>query len=245
MQRLLSPDGCPWDREQTLHSLKPFLIEEAYEVIDAIDEADSAHHREELGDLLFQIVFQAELGGLSIRDVVKGIGEKLIRRHPHVFGEAVVRGSDEVLVNWERIKQSEHGAPRGLLRGVPKSMPALQKTQKLTTKAAKVGFDWPAPDGARRKLMEELEELRHATESGDAAQVEHELGDLLFAAVNWARKLDIDAEQALRKANERFERRFGHIERALADRGRTPSDSDLDEMDHLWDQAKEEEQEQG
>lgn len=238
MRRLLAPDGCPWDREQTLESLKPFLLEEAYEVLDAIDEASPEHHVEELGDIFFQIVFQAEVAGHAMSDIIQGIGDKLIRRHPHVFGDVQVDGSGEVLVNWEKIKKAERGGEGGVLQGVPSSMPALPRAHKLTHKAAKVGFDWPDAGGARDKVTEELDELERATAAGDPAEMERELGDLLLAVTNWARKLELDPEAALRGANRRFEARFNHIEATLAERGITPAESTLAEMDALWEEAK-------
>lgn len=244
MERLLAPDGCPWDREQTLETVGPYLIEEAYEVIDALEDPDPAHHREELGDLLFQIVFQARLAGHDLADVIAGIGRKLIRRHPHVFGDLSVADSDEVLNNWERIKQRERGRPRGLLAGVPRSMPALQRAHRMTAKAAKVGFDWPDRPAVRAKVEEELGELDEAVARGDHRDRQHELGDLLFAVVNWARKLDLDPEEALRRANARFERRFDHVERRLLERGRGPADATLEEMDGYWEEAKRQEREQ-
>jgi MazG family protein len=243
MQRLLAPDGCPWDREQTLESLRPFLLEEAYEVLDALDEGDTEHHGEELGDLLFQIVFQAELAGQPMTAVIEGIGRKLIRRHPHVFGEVKVESSREVLVNWEQIKTEERGRPRGLLGGVPRAMPALQRAHRLTYKAAKVGFDWPDLASVREKVDEELGELDEAAAGEEQAAVDHELGDLLFAVVNWARKLDLDPEESLLRANRRFERRFAHVEAGLDERGKTPAQSSLEEMDRLWNEAKARERE--
>jgi MazG family protein len=238
MRRLLSPEGCPWDREQTLQTLRPFLLEEAYEVLDALDAGDTEHHAEELGDLLFQIVFQAELAGLTMERILRAIGEKLIRRHPHVFGDAVVRDADQVVVNWERIKREERGQPRGLLEGVPRSMPALQRAHRLTRKAARVGFDWPDVPSVRRKVEEEMGELDEAVATGDPGPIAHEAGDLLFAMVNWARKLGLDPEEALRQANHRFETRFAYIERELAGRGKSVAESDLQEMDALWEEAK-------
>jgi len=241
MRRLLAPDGCPWDREQTLQSLRPFLLEEAYEVLDAIDEGDREHHVEELGDLLFQIVFQTQLAGHTMNDVIGVIGEKLIRRHPHVFGEVRVRDAQEVLVNWEQIKQQERGKPQGLLDGVPRAMPALPRAHRLSSKAAKVGFDWPDVAAVREKVAEELRELDEAAEGGNRQAMERELGDLLFALVNWARKLEIDPEEALRGTNRRFARRFAQVETELTRRGRTLAESDLDEMEVLWQQAKQDE----
>ena len=256
MDRLLAPDGCPWDREQTLASLRPFLIEETYEVLDAIDRGDPAHHCEELGDVLMQVVFHAALrraeGAFAIDDVVAGICDKLVRRHPHVFGDADAKDSAAVLAQWDRIKAAEKAekaaqaaatsgapaAPARTLDGVPVGLPALARAQQLGRKAGKVGFDWPGPDGSLAKVREEVEEIAEAARAGDAQAAHHEVGDLLFAVVNLARKLDVDAETALRDAGDRFRRRFEYIEDRLADRGRAPRDSSLEEMDALWDDAK-------
>jgi len=248
MRRLLAPEGCPWDREQTLESLRPFLVEETYEVLDAIAEEDPAHHAEELGDLLFQIVFQAEVAKLPMQQLITSIGDKLIRRHPHVFGQVTVADAEEVKVNWEQIKREERGRPRGTLEGVPRSMPALERAYRLTQKAARVGFDWPDVPSVRAKVAEELGELDDAAGAAPdqpaaasappSAEVTHEVGDLLFAVVNWARKLGVEPEAALRGANARFEARFGHVEKELAARGSSPSESTLEEMDRLWDEAK-------
>jgi MazG family protein len=240
MGRLLAPDGCPWDREQTLASLRPFLLEEAYEVLDALDEGDRGHHAEELGDLLFQIVFQSALAGTTMEEVINGIGEKLIRRHPHVFGETEVKDSDEVLVRWQQIKERERGRPRGLLEGLPRSMPALVRAHALARRAAKVGFDWPDLPSVRGKVAEELAELEAAEAAGDLEGVAHEAGDLLFAVAQLVRKHGLDPDETLRAANARFEERFAFIEQRLAARGRTPAESSLEEMDQLWDQAKRE-----
>ncbi len=238
MRRLLAPDGCPWDREQTLASLKPFLIEEAHEVLDAIDEGDLDHHCEELGDLLFQIIFQAELANISLSSIIEGIGKKLIRRHPHVFSNAHVDNSAQVVTNWEKIKQKERGRVEGLLRGVPRSMPSLQRAHRLTQKAAKVGFDWPDEKAVRAKVREETQELEQAIAEEDQNAIRHELGDLLFALANWGRKLGFDPEVALGQANARFEKRFAFIESPLAKKHRTLSASSLEEMDRLWEEAK-------
>ncbi len=238
MGRLLAPEGCPWDREQTLQTLKRFLVEEAYEVLDAIDEGDPGHHREELGDLLFQIVFQAQLAGHPLPQIILGIGQKLIRRHPHVFGQVQVESSGQVKANWERIKDQERGGRRGILEGVPRSMPALQRAHKLARKAARVGFDWPDLQGVRAKVQEELAELDRAVQQGEAGAVQHEVGDLLMATANWARKLGVDPEQALARANRRFEARFARVEQALQAQGRGPQDCTLDELEALWQQAK-------
>ena len=241
MRRLLGPDGCPWDREQTLESLRPFLLEEAYEVLDAIDEQSPPHHLEELGDVLFQIVFQAEVAGHAMEQVIGGIGDKLIRRHPHVFGDVEVHSTRQVLANWEQIKQQERGERGergGVLRGVPRSMPALPRAHKLALKAAKVGFDWGDAAGARGKVAEELEELDQAVAEGQRQELDHELGDLLQAVINWGRKLGLDPEEALVQANSRFEQRFAHVETRLAQRGRTPAESTVEEMDRLWNETR-------
>jgi MazG family protein len=244
MDALLAPDGCPWDREQTLASLRPFLLEETYEVLEALDLGVPAAHCEELGDLLMQIVFQAALrraeGAFTIDDVVAGICEKLIRRHPHVFGEAVAGSADAVLAQWDRIKAEEKAArgDRGrTLAGVPRGLPALARAQQLGRKAGRVGFDWPGPAGSLAKVREEVEEVVE-TIGGDPAASHREIGDLLFAVVNLARKLDVDAESALDDASARFVRRFERIEDRLAERGRSPQESTLDEMDALWEEAK-------
>jgi MazG family protein len=240
MKRLLAPDGCPWDREQTLHTLKSYLLEETYEVLEAIEEGTPEEHREELGDLLMQIVFQAELreaeGRFDVDDVARGIAEKLRRRHPHVFGDVKLETSGQVLDQWSKLKEQEK--PRRTLDGVPRALPALARAQKLSERAAAVGFDWPDAAGARAKVAEEIDEIDAAMRTGDAAALEHELGDLFFAAVSLARKLAIDPEAALRAANSRFTTRFEHIEDRLRERGKTPRDSNLEEMDALWNEAK-------
>jgi len=239
MQRLLGPGGCPWDQQQTLASLRPFLVEETYELLDALDENDLEHHAEELGDLLFQIIFQAALAKTSMERIIRGIGEKLIRRHPHVFGEEVVRDAQQVKVNWERIKREERGGrPRGTLEGVPRSMPALERAHRLAKRAARVGFDWPDLPSVRAKVDEEIGELEAAAASGEPSRVAHEAGDLLFAVAQWARKLGLDPDETLRAANRRFEARFAHIEARLLEAGKTPAESSLEEMDRFWDDAK-------
>ena len=241
MRRLLAPDGCPWDREQTLATLRPYLLEEAYELLEALDSGDPVHHKEELGDLLFQIVFQSALraaeGAFTIDDVARGIAEKLIRRHPHVFGDAKVKDAAEVLDNWAAQKQKEK-ARKHTLEGVPRALPALARAQKLTERASHVGFDWPDAVGPRAKIDEELREADLALAAGDQAAAEAELGDLLFSVVNLARKVGVDAESALRGAVERFESRFAHVEFRLGERGKTPRESTLTEMDELWNEAK-------
>jgi MazG family protein len=251
MRRLLAPGGCPWDREQTLESLRPYLIEEAFEVIEAMETGTPADHCEELGDLLMNVVFQAALrereDQFTIDDVVRAISEKLIRRHPHVFGESRADSAEEVLVQWEEIKRQERAgkeaagaaaAPPRTLDGIPRALPALARAQHISARAARVGFDWPDVQGCRDKVTEELAELDRAVAAGDKAAIEHELGDLLFAAVSLARKLDCDAEASLRACTRRFADRFAYIEDRLRDRGRAPAESTLAEMDALWDQAK-------
>ncbi len=249
MDRLLAPDGCPWDREQTLDSLRPFLVEETYEVLDALARNDVAGHCEELGDLLMQVVFQAALrrneGAFDIDAVIASISEKLVRRHPHVFASTTgVDTSEKVLAQWDEIKAAEKakkagagaGPPR-VLAGVPAG-PALQRAQKIGSKAGKVGFDWPGWEGSYAKIDEEVGELRVAATEGDKAAIHHELGDLLLAVVNVARKLGVDAENALLDATQRFQTRFAFIEDRLVERGKTPQTSNLDEMDALWNDAK-------
>ena len=243
MDRLLAPGGCPWDREQTLDSLRPYLVEETYEVIDALSRGDVAHHCEELGDLLMQIVFHAAIrraeGAFGIDDVVAGISDKLVRRHPHVFGDARgVDTPDKVLAQWDEIKAAEKSAsPKRVLDGIPAG-PALVRAQKIGQRCGKVGFDWPGWEGSFAKVEEEVREVRAAIEAKDAAQTHAEVGDLLLAAVNLARKVGVDAENALADATTRFERRFRVVEDRLAERGRTPRESTLEEMDALWDDAK-------
>jgi MazG family protein len=251
MDRLLAEDGCPWDREQTLKTLEPFLIEEAHEVLEAIDHDDPAGHCDELGDLLFQIVFHAALrareGAFGIDDVVQAIASKMTFRHPHVFGDQKVKDAAEVLANWEVLKEKERAAaPPGrkpkakesALDGVPLGLPALLRAQRIGEKAAKVGFDWPDVAGVVAKIKEELTEIDEVLAGGDPDEIRHEVGDLLLAASRLAAKVGVPPEDALREATGRFEQRFRAIERTLAERGRTPSESTLEEMDQIWDQVK-------
>jgi MazG family protein len=244
MQRLLAPDGCPWDREQTLETLVPYLVEETYEVVDALADGDADDHREELGDLLLQIAFQSELrfaeGKFGIDDVARGIVAKLVRRHPHVFGDVVAKDAGAVLANWAKLKAVEKAekGKHGALDGVPKSAPALLRATRTGEKAGAVGFDWPDAEGPRAKVDEELREFDEARRGGDRAEMQRELGDLLFATVNLARKLGLDAEQALRDATDRFASRFGHVEKALAAEGRAIADAPADEQERLWESAK-------
>lgn len=244
MQRLLAPDGCPWDREQTLETLVPYLVEETYEVVDALASGDIDNHREELGDLLLQIAFQSELrfaeGKFGIDDVARGIVAKLVRRHPHVFGDVVAKDAGDVLANWAKLKAAEKAekGKHGALDGIPQSAPALLRATRAGEKAGAVGFDWPDAAGPRAKVDEELREFDEARAGGDRAEMQRELGDLLFATVNLARKLGLDAEQALREATDRFGRRFGHVERTLAAEGRAVADAPPDEQERLWASAK-------
>ncbi len=241
MQRLLAPGGCPWDREQTLQTLRPYVTEEAHEVVDAIDSGSPEELREELGDLLLQIVFQSELaraqGWFGPDDVVAAICDKLVRRHPHVFGDVQVSGTSEVLANWEVIKAQEKQG-RGVLDGVPKALPALLRASRVGDKAARVGFDWPDLAGARSKVDEELGELDEALASGDARAIEHELGDVLFALVSVARKASVDPEAALRGTLDRFGARVRAVEQAAADSGSALSALSPEALDALWQAAK-------
>jgi tetrapyrrole methylase family protein/MazG family protein/ATP diphosphatase len=250
MQRLLALDGCPWDREQTLESLRKYVLEEACEVIDAIDSGDRSALREELGDLLLQVVFQAELARTSqhfaIDDVVAGIVDKLVRRHPHVFGDLSAKDADEVLRNWERIKANEKKG-RGILGGVPRSMPALTRAQRIGEKVARVGFDWESAEGSRAKVTEELGELDEAMRSGDKDAIEGEMGDVLFALVNLSRHAGIDAEGALRRTIDKFTRRFAHVETRVASEhggwgeGGEKHTIPLAILDGYWEEAKRDE----
>jgi MazG family protein len=240
---LRAPGGCPWDQEQTHESLIPHVIEEAYEVVEAIRSGDAAAMCDELGDLLLQSVLHAEIasetGAFDLDSMAQGLSEKLIRRHPHVFGEANAADSDAVLAQWDAIKATERpGKPKGLLHGVGKGLPALMKGQKLQKKAAKVGFDWPDTEPVFGKISEETLELREAMATGDRMQMEHELGDLLFSVVNLARKLGLEAEAALAAANERFTARFTGVEEKLSQQGLSMGSATLAQMDAAWDEVK-------
>lgn len=252
MRRLLAPDGCPWDREQDYRSLRRYVLEEACEVIDAIDTGNFEQLEEELGDLALQVVFLGELarreGRFGPDDVVRGIVEKLVRRHPHVFGDTSVESADEVLRNWEQIKADEK-RERGVLDGVPRSLSALLRAQRMGEKVSRVGFDWPDSHGSRDKVSEELGELDEAIASKDKARVESELGDLLFALVNLARHEGVDAEAALRGTADRFARRFSHVEKRVKERhggwprgqdGKPATGLSLEELDGFWNEAKRE-----
>ena len=243
--RLRGPDGCPWDRSQKKEDVGVYLIEEAYEVLDALDGASPDELKEELGDLLFQILFLARLaeeaGEFGMAAVIGAVIEKMIRRHPHVFGDAAVKNAAEVRVNWERIKKElENKDPKrsAIFAGIPRSLSTLAKAQRMTARASKVGFDWKDAAGVLKKMEEELAEFKAAMAVGNRNQMKEEAGDLLFTAVNLCRFAPVDAEAALRGALRKFSRRFSHIERELAARGKTPAASSLDEMDGLWNQAK-------
>ena len=247
MARLRNPDGgCPWDLEQTFATIAPYTIEEAYEVAEAIAANDMPELRDELGDLLLQIVFHARMAeeakAFDFGDVVQAITAKLIRRHPHVFGDAAARSAGDVRGQWERIK-AEEKRERGIehkrtLDGIPEALPALIRATKLQAKASTVGFDWNDPNAVLAKLREEIGEIEAEIAGADKDRLEDELGDLLFAAVNLARHLKVDADQALRRTNRKFERRFAAIEDGLAADSRKPTDATLDEMEQLWQAAK-------
>ena len=245
MDRLRDPDsGCPWDLEQDFSTIAPYTIEEAYEVADAIAREDMAALCDELGDLLFQVVFFArmasETGAFEFSDIVDAICDKLLRRHPHVFGSEAERAAGPAEGSWERIKAEERGesGDEGALAGVARSLPALKRAQKLGKRAAAVGFDWPDRRGVREKIAEEFAELEDAVGTRDPAKVEEEFGDLLFATVNLARHLDVDAEEALVRANRKFERRFAEMEKAISDAGERFRDHNLESLDREWRAAK-------
>ena len=254
--RLCAPNGCPWDREQTHDTLRPYLIEEAYEVLDALDSGDPQKFAGELGDLLLQIIFHSYLAAkaksFDIGDVIEGVHNKMVRRHPHVFGEAKARTSAQVLKNWELIKAEERRseaasgkaagnepvAAASVLDAVPRTLPALLEAHQLTRRAANVGFDWENIDGVLSKLEEEARELREALQSKDRALIEDEVGDVLFVGVNLARFLKLDAEIALKKTNRKFSRRFRAMERKVASEGGSLAKLSTDELEALWREAK-------
>ena len=247
MARLRDPDGgCPWDLEQDFASIAPYTIEEAYEVADAIERGDMGDLKEELGDLLLQVVYHArmaqEVGLFDFAAVAETIADKMVRRHPHVFGADEVESAAHQTSRWEAIKAAERAAKGkkegGVLAGIPTGLPALTRAVKLTGRAARVGFDWPSAREVLDKLREETGELEAEIEAGDLAKAREELGDLLFVVANLARKLDVEPEDALRAANAKFVRRFGHIEARLAEDGRTPEQSTLEEWDGFWNEAR-------
>jgi tetrapyrrole methylase family protein/MazG family protein len=240
--RLRGPDGCPWDREQTFVSLKRFMIEEAYEAVEAVDSGRIETLCDELGDVLIQVVLNAQLaaeeGSFTIADVIEGVTAKLIRRHPHVFGDVTVADSAEVLRNWEAIKRVEKPERTSVLDGVPRDLPALMKAMEVSKRAVKVGFEWPSLEEVFAKLAEEIAELQAALPTADPEAIAGEIGDLLFTTVNIARFLKVDPEDALRTMVARFSERFRHMEREAARAGRTLTDLSLEEWDRLWEAAK-------
>jgi tetrapyrrole methylase family protein/MazG family protein len=246
MKRLRGPGGCPWDAEQTHESLTRYLLEETYEVIEAIEAKSSEHIKEELGDLLLQPVFHAaiaeEAGTFTMNDIITTLCDKLVRRHPHVFGDLQIADSAAQIENWEQIKKTEKGTERAsALSGVPPHLPALLKAQKITEKASRVGFDWEHVDQVMAKVLEELHEFEEAMAAGDNEHMEAELGDLLFAIVNLGRFLSINPEDALRKTITRFQSRFQYVEDSLHGRGQQMNVTPLAEMDRLWEEAKQQE----
>lgn len=246
MARLRDPaDGCPWDLEQTFATIAPYTVEEAYEVADAIERNDLADLKDELGDLLLQVVFHArmaeEQGAFAFEDVARAINEKMIRRHPHVFGDETYASLDHQKQGWEQLKAAERAGkarPGGLLADVPVGLPGLTRAVKLSKRAATVGFVWPTVQDVVAKLHEEVGEMLAEIEAGDLEKAKGEIGDVLFVVANLARTLDVDPEDAIRATNAKFVRRFGYVEAQLAARGKTPDQSDLTEMDALWDEAK-------
>ncbi|MCW4027656.1 MAG: nucleoside triphosphate pyrophosphohydrolase [Candidatus Bathyarchaeota archaeon] len=249
MDTLRSPGGCPWDIEQTRETLKPMLIEEAHEVLEALDSNDPDALCEELGDLLFQVIFHSRIakeeGEFDAYEVCKRVYEKMVGRHPHVFGDASINDSAELLRNWEDIKAKEmaasgkvHRIKESMMDGIPESLPASYTTFQITSKAARVGFDWPDIDGIKDKFLEEFEELKEALDSKDDVGVKEEVGDLLFAALNIARYLEIDPETALKGTNRKFIARFKELERTFEDAGRELRDVSLEEMEEVWQSNK-------
>jgi MazG family protein len=247
MARLRAPGGCPWDRKQTFETIKSYLLEESYEVMETIDREDWRGLQEELGDLLLQPVFLAEIaaehGLFTINDSLDAINQKLVRRHPHVFGDAQAETPDDVKVHWDQIKKSEKaqqgGAPpTSILDAVPRNLPALMEADKVSHKAGGLGFDWPDIGGVLAKVREEAQELAEAHEQRDPQHVEHELGDLLLTVVNLARRLKVDPEQALRKSNARFRERFAYVEERVAESGVAFAETPLAQMEEWWQEAK-------
>jgi len=242
MEKLRSNQGCPWDREQTMESLKPFIVEEAYEVLEAIDEKNPEAIKEELGDLLFQILFQCQIAEekneFSISDVIEKISKKMIARHPHVFGGAEYRTSNEVLIHWEEQKKIEGKIRESILEGIPKTLPSLLRAHRIQERASRVGFDWEKIEDLFMKLDEELKEFKKAFDKKNEDEIENELGDIFFMLVNISRFIGINPEDALRRTISKFISRFRYIEMVAADQGKKLSDMTLEEMDRLWEEAK-------
>ncbi len=246
IKKLRAPDGCPWDQKQTQKDIGRYLLDESYEVLDALTENNPQHVREELGDLLFQILFIAEIaseaGEFTLSDAMKDIREKMIRRHPHVFGAVKVNSVQDVKDNWQEIKKKERGgktADDNLFGNIPRSLPSLKRAQKITTEAARYGFDWPNADDVMKKINEEFDELARARKEGDAVKIEEELGDIFFTLVNLSRFLSVDAEKATTAAIDKFLRRFAYITEQISARGLSLSEASPDDMDSLWNEAKE------
>jgi MazG family protein len=245
MARLRAPGGCPWDREQTFDTIKPYLLEETYEVMDSIDARDWDGLADELGDLLLQVVFFSQMakeaGYFDVADAIEAINSKLVRRHPHVFAGGDAKTAEDVTRRWDEIKATEKAAstkPRGLLASVPRSLPALMEARQIAGRAAGVGFDWKNVDEVLDKLREELSELDGARQAGSQEALQDEIGDLLFVIVNIARFLKVDPEQALRGTNSKFRRRFGYVEKGLEAQGKPPREATVEEMEALWQEAK-------
>ena len=242
MAALRSEKGCPWDKKQTAETLKPYIIEEAYEVLDAVDEGNPEAVKEELGDLLFQIVFQCQLakekGDFTMAEVIEGIGRKMIRRHPHVFGDSVCNTAEDVVARWEDHKKKEGKLRESILDGVPGSLPSLLRAHRLQARASRAGFDWEKTEEVLKKLDEEMGEFRKALSAGDREEIEDELGDILFSLVNVSRFIEVDPEEALRKAIAKFIGRFRAIETAAAHADKELSDMTMEEMDLQWEEAK-------
>ena len=251
MAKLRSEAGCPWDREQTHQTLRPYLIEEAYEVLDALDNREDGDFRDELGDLLLQVVFHAQIAAeerrFDVHDVARAINEKLVRRHPHVFGDTRADTADEVLTNWEKIKREEKGSEdrKSVLDGLPAGMPALLRAYRIQEKVARVNFDWDDVKEVLEKVGEEIDEVRRALEKGERTKIEEEFGDLLFSLVNLSRHLNVPPEDALRRSNDKFIRRFRYIEAALELKGDSLERATFGELDALWDEAKQRESDDG
>jgi len=247
MEKLRSEEGCPWDREQTHKSLIKYLLEEAYEVVDAILKNKDEELKEELGDLLLQVVFHSQIakerGAFTVDDVIDGITRKLIFRHPHVFrGKEGIETPEDVSREWEKLKEKEGKKRESILDGIPESMPALERAYKIQKRAEKVGFDWKDFKGIKEKIVEELDEIEQEIERGNREKIEEEVGDLLFMAVNLARFLKVHPEVALRKANQKFERRFRYMEKRAKEMGKELKEMDIDQMEELWKEAKEKEE---
>ncbi|ADD68975.1 MazG family protein [Denitrovibrio acetiphilus DSM 12809] len=246
VRTLRSPDGCPWDREQNLLSIKNHFMEEAFELVDALDNEDIDNIREELGDVFFHVIFHAvmaeEEGKFSMEDVLNEINEKLIRRHPHVFGNLGEINTDQVIINWDKIKSEEKKAKRkSALDDIPASFPSMQRSMKMQERVKKVGFDWPDMHGCMDKFNEEINEFKEAVATGSKDEIEHEMGDVFFSLINLSRFLKINPDEALRRANSRFHKRFTYIEQTLQEKGLCSEDATLEQMEELWQEAKNQE----